>query len=289
VPATPYIVSIQVLLVAASAAYMSSDRRGSSKPSKSPEKVRTDWASYDDWSPSALSDTQLARYARSDRGEAPVQAHEVRSMGFRTGDVERAGELPPPHDALTEVEISPKTHQRDGTLLQTHATTGQSLEWHLPDFEQGSEFEPIPLGAGYDISADSASNFDMATQTVVFSGNVVLTSSGFVMRASELVVHLEGEGRGMKKMVARGDVDVDMKGKTPEDRFRGFGREAHYDPTSESITMIGSPRIIGHGREHQAADAATQMRLFMNPSRLVTNGRSLTRILPGEGSAFAGQ
>lgn len=289
VPATPYIVSIQVLLVAASAAYMSSDRRGVFKNSAAATKVRTQWESDDTWSPSFLEDSELARYARSGRGEDPVQAHEVRSMGFRMGDVERAGELPPPHTALTEPEFSGRTHQRKGTLLQTDATEVESVEWQLPNEELEKEFDLIPSGAGYTISADSASNFDLASRTVVFSGNVVLTSSSFVMRARELVVHLEGEGQAMKQMMARGDVDVQIKGEQPQDCFRGFGREAHYDPGSESITMMGSPRIIGHGREHQAADAGTQMKLFMNPSRLVTNGRSLTRILPGEDDTLASQ
>ena len=48
------------------------------------------------------------------------------------------------------------------------------------------------------------------------------------------------------------------------------------------------PRIIGHGREHRAASAATKMTLFTNPAKLVTEGRAQTRILPGEGGSLAG-
>jgi len=149
-------------------------------------------------------------------------------------------------------------------------------------------FDPVPNGEGYSITADAASHFDMGNKTVTFSGNVALQNSAFTLHAKRLVVHLDSESGQMKRMVANGDVDVALTQGEVEQRFRGWGEEAVFEPVSNSIVMQGWPRILGHGREHRAASATTKMTIHLQPSKLVTEGRAQTRILAGADGALPG-
>ena len=133
--------------------------------------------------------------------------------------------------------------------------------------------------AGYRITADSASNFNLASHTVVFSGRVSLKSNRFDMTASKLVVHMDPVKNALKKLVATGDVKVRLTSPKPEQAYHGTAYEATYEPGDGSIVLSGWPQITGNGREHRASDRSTRMVLFTEQPRLVTQGRASTRII----------
>jgi lipopolysaccharide transport protein LptA len=286
VPATHYIVSVQVALLAASAAYLKSD-----KPAPNVAQAEQGMPAGADWLASIkgfdeekeLKEAGRAgRFALAERtGGMPEVA--ARSMGFRGG-----------------VPVKSR-------LIKTHAEAGKGAEAQRQMQAAGEsepvpdtpvelsgvgagemKFDPVPDGEGYSITADSATNFDLKTRTVVFAGNVSLHCSQFTLSADRLVVHMEKEGASMSQMVANGNVDVKLTQGTEAERYQGSGEEAVYEPKSNRIVFRGWPRILGHGREHRAASATTKMTLFTNPAKLLTEGRAQTRILAGEGGALPG-
>jgi lipopolysaccharide transport protein LptA len=139
----------------------------------------------------------------------------------------------------------------------------------------------IPEGAGFTITADHASSFDLATRTVVFTGNVNLEGDTFVLDSDRLVVYFDAEQEGMQRMVANGNVRVKLTSEDPAQSFQGNGELAEYLPGKKQLIMAGWPRILGHGREHRASTASTRMLLQTDPPRLHTEGRAQTRLLAG--------
>jgi lipopolysaccharide transport protein LptA len=133
--------------------------------------------------------------------------------------------------------------------------------------------------AGYRITADSATNFDLSSHTVVFSGRVSLSSSRFDLTSSRLVVHMDPKKNELKKLVATGDVKVKLNAASQDQSYRGNSYEATYEPADGSIVLSGWPQITGNGREHRAAERSTRMVLFTEKPRLVTQGRASTRII----------
>jgi len=133
--------------------------------------------------------------------------------------------------------------------------------------------------AGYKITADSATNFDVGSHTVVFSGRVSLKSQRFDMTSTRLVVHMDPKKNALKKLVATGDVKVNLNSAGPDQSYRGTAYEAVYEPGDGSIALSGWPQITGNGREHRAAERSTRMVLFTEKPRLVTQGRASTRII----------
>ena len=146
------------------------------------------------------------------------------------------------------------------------------------------EFDPVPENQGYHIDADALTNFDLKSQTMVFSGNVSLKCAAFTLNSRRLVAHMEANSSSLKKLVANGDVDVHVKGNTKENAYRGHGEEAVFDPATGKIALTGWPKIIGEGREHNAASASTIMTLDTKNPELHTTGRAKTRLrMDGKG------
>lgn len=272
--AAHYIVAVQVALVAASATYLRSDRspephlikeRGKASP-RAAQAV-----SYED----DMEDFEAPPMARPFvLAGATAETPPERMMGFRPGAVARP--RLPAEEAGDEAPVSPP---------KAVPLEGASVAETAPE---EAVFEPVPDGQGYSITADSATNFDLTTKTVVFAGNVSLNCTDFHLTADRLVVHMEKEGGTMNRMLANGNVDVKLLQGSAAERFQGMGEEADFDPAAQKIVLRGWPRIIGHGREHRAASAATRMTLFTKPARLETEGRAQTRILPGAGGGLSG-
>jgi lipopolysaccharide export system protein LptA len=133
--------------------------------------------------------------------------------------------------------------------------------------------------AGYRITADTASNFNLGSHTVTFTGRVSLQSKRFDLTSARLVVHMDPAKNALKKLVATGDVKVRLNGKDAASNYNGTSYECVYDPADNSIVLSGWPQIIGQGREHRAADKTTRMVLFVDNPRLVTQGRASTKII----------
>lgn len=282
-PATRYIVFLQVALLTASAAYLRSDFRseiaGRTWSSKQPKH----FGAADDederdimW---GLPNGEVKRFVLAEQVSAGAA---VGSRGM--GQAAKQGPARTPGDGADIIgnRKVPAAIPFEGRILQT--------EVGLSGVEEDNTivFEPVPNGAGYSITADAASHFDMGTKTVVFTGNVALHNQAFTLSAARLVVHLESEGGQLEQMVANGNVVVTLTQGPLEERFKGWGEQAIFDPASSSILMSGWPRILGHGREHRAASASTKMTIFTNPAKLVTVGRAQTRILAGQDGLLPG-
>ncbi len=279
-PAAHYIIAVQVALVAASAAYLRSDKPAETilikEPGKPNPRALAAHPGYEDDGDDFLPPPKAKPFAQADTAASRQMPERV--MGFRPGVVARP-RLPVEEARAGKKEVEftppPRAVPLEGTSL-------------AEDEPEEIEFDPVPDGQGYSITADSATNFDLTTKTVVFAGNVSLRCTDFVLTSDRLVVHMETEGGTMKRMLANGNVDVKLLQGSVNERYHGMGEEADFDPATQKIILLGWPRIIGQGREHRAASAATRMTLFTKPARLETVGRAQTRIVPGEGGELPG-
>ena len=226
--------------------------------------------------PGQMQSRHDRRFTLAEKSELELPVAVERSMGFANR---------PRNRDHTENALSGRSKSTPGSLVTTQASLA-ALSGVPP--EQEPKFDPVPDGAGYSITADTATNFDLKTKTVVFSGNVSLHCKEFTLSADRLVVHMESAGGQLSRLVANGNVDVHLTQGSTLEQYHGTGEEAMYDPARQTILFLGWPRIRGHGREHRAASAATRMTLHVNPARLVTEGRAQTRILPGEGGSLSG-
>lgn len=298
-PATHYIVSVQVALLAASAAYLKSD-----KPEKSVRHKKNLSAEVSSSLSEERSEAVALKEARSGRFAFAEQVGEVpevssRNMGFRGGVPVKGRVLMSSARESVSKQSAVSLALPEGVALagsEEAKETGKTASSEIPKTPvalsevkpEEVTFDPVPNGAGYSITADSATNFDLKTKTVVFAGNVSLHCTEFTLSADRLVVHMDAKSGSMSQMVANGKVDVQLTKGPIEERYQGFGEEAVYDPKQQNMVFRGWPRILGQGREHRAASATTKMTLNMNPAKLLTEGRAQTRILPGEGGSFSG-
>lgn len=276
-PATSYLVAAQVALLAASVAYL---RPGKPEAPAVPSVSETDPAEMVSRKDGASLEAKAVfqelnagrRFALAEQSDWDVPEVAERAMG----SAGRAG-LRSATRATTEAD------QAGGKVRPVSAAALSEVK-----SDQPPKFEPVPDGAGYSITADSATNFDLKTRTVVFVGHVSLVSQDFTLSADRLVVHMESAGGQMSRLVANGNVEVHMTQGTAAEQYHGTGEEAVYEPVKQTLLFLGWPRIRGQGREHRAAAAGTRMTLHLNPARLVTEGRAQTRILPGEGGSLSG-
>lgn len=292
-PATHYIVSVQVALLAASAAYLKSD-----KPETTVRYNKNLPAEVSTSLPEEQSEAVALKEARSGRFAFAEQVGEVpevtsRNMGFRGGVPIKGRVLVSSarESVSKEAAMSLASPVREDVPGAEKSPPAKIPETPVALSEVGAEavkFDPVPNGAGYSITADSATNFDLKTKTVVFAGSVSLHCNEFTLSADRLVVHMDAKSGSMSRMVANGKVDVQLTKGPIEERYQGFGEEAEYDPKEQNMVFRGWPRILGQGREHRAASATTKMTLNMNPAKLLTEGRAQTRIIPGEGGSFSG-
>ena len=143
--------------------------------------------------------------------------------------------------------------------------------------------DPFPkpdtsLVGAYDIAADAASNFDLKNERVVFTGHVSLKSKRFTVKADRLTVSIDPKKNEMRRLVANGNVHVEVKSEEKDGGYTGQAWEANFDPNTDIITLTGWPRIQGGGREHRALEPTTKMLLTTEKPKLTTQGRASTLI-----------
>lgn len=266
-PATTYIVTAQIGLIAASAVLVNLDwKKGQTKRSGLGTSVPSVEISPPVPTVPArpLPPTEISRFAliEQEEAETTVESGQTdRPMGF--GGQNSKGH---PGSSFTGTKAPTAAKQ---------APVGAAIE-------SPPEFDPVPENVGYHILADAATNFDLNSRTIVFSGHVSLKCSEFAMSAERLVVHMDSKQQTLKKLVANGKVDIHLTGVPEQERFRGQSEEAVFDPATGGITLSGWPRIQGQGREHQASTPTTKMTLYTMHPRLATEGRAQTRLLMGK-------
>jgi lipopolysaccharide transport protein LptA len=253
VPAFPYYIAAQLLLIAASAAVVKSNRPAGT-PAPKPaqiEEISTESAVDPDLlaRAKAMPSDPVDRFGVIEDSAADAPPEE-RSMGFDAG-------------------------ANEGSLLREFA--GSVSAAAAPRDEPPPVFAPVEQGRGYHISSDAATNFDLKTNTVVFTGNVSLKCADFSLKAARLVVHMDKD-KSLEKLVANGAVDVHLTGVPKEEAYRGQSEQAVFDPRVSTITLTGWPKITGQDKEHIAATASTRMILHTQKPKLETEGRASTRL-----------
>ena len=261
-PATPYFVTAQIALIAVSASVVKLDLTKSHPVPKATAVPMSLTPPVDPTllEKAAVPTADIARFALAEtlgqEDSAEVSQTPIRPMGFSDREMGT--------DSVDAFSI-PKTHAKVA-----------------PSDSPPPVFEPVPSSAGYHITSDVATNFDLKTNTVVFSGSVTLKCTDFILQSDRLVAHMtKGPSQTLSKLVANGNVDFHMTGVPKEEAYRGNGEQAVFDPATGIIVMSGWPRIIGHGREHNAASATTVMTLNTKSPKLETEGRAQTRLLMG--------
>ena len=259
-PAAPYFITAQIALIAVSASVVKLDL---TKSHPVPKATAVPMSLTPPVDPSilekaAVPTVEIARFAPAEslNEETPTEDAPVahRPMGF--SDREMVADS---QDAFS----MPKAHAKVA-----------------PNNSPPPVFDPVPVSAGYHISSDAATNFDLNTSTVVFSGSVTLKCTDFILNADRLVAHMtKGPNQTLSKLVANGNVDFHTTGVAKEETYRGNGEQADFDPATGIIIMSGWPKIIGHGREHNASSATTVMSINTKSPKLETTGRAQTRLL----------
>lgn len=262
-PATPYFVAAQLVLIAVSAAVVKQDfnkQRPVPKAQPAPMALTSPVDSDLLSRALALPEDEIERFALIENTDGKP----VTSMGNQT-------DRPMGFSGL-EAQSAPPLAFEPPTPRES-----------LPSVTEASappEFDPVPTSSGYHITSDAATNFDMKSNTVVFSGSVTLKCTDFILTADRLVAHMtSGNVQTLSKLVANGKVDFHLTGVPKEESYRGSGEQAVFNPDTGMIVMSGWPKIIGHGREHNAASATTIMSLNTKSPKLETEGRAQTRLL----------
>ncbi|MCP5560069.1 MAG: hypothetical protein H7A55_20150 [Verrucomicrobiaceae bacterium] len=258
-PATTYIISAQIALIAASAAYVGYNRKpgGADAAAQAASAQQQAARELPPSLPPQPNDTAgeitvpqwpqatFPRYAPAEKlaqNEAQ-NATASRPMGGRAGDVGRSR-----NQSLPAARVQDKS---------SAARVSSSAADEPPTFA------PVQDGQGYHITADSATNFDLNAKTVVFSGHVVVESTDFVIKTNRLVVY-NGTGGSMSKMVANGAVDFHLVGVPAEQVYRGQSEEAVFEPGKTS-----SPSWVGPASRAKDANIAPLM-----PARSCDSSRS---------------
>lgn len=147
-----------------------------------------------------------------------------------------------------------------------------------PDQSLLQAFQTVPLEAGFHITADEATKVDMSGQTVMFNGNVSLTSPQFQLKSDKLTVHLGADKKSFNRAVAVGNVHVQLLAVAEDKRYRGQSGTAVYEPSKSMITMTNWPRIQGQGQELIGAEPNTKVFLYTQTGKMLTEGRAQTRV-----------
>jgi lipopolysaccharide transport protein LptA len=173
------------------------------------------------------------------------------------------------------------------------APTATSLA-AIPDFipvapPAEPHFETVPEGAGFHITADEATKMDIKAETVVFNGQVTMTSPQFHLTSSKLTIYLSSDKKSFRLAEAKGDVKVQLTGVPDEKKYRGQSGMAVYDPKKGTLIMTDWPKIQGQGQELIAAEASTKVTLIPATGKMFTEGRAQTRIARQLMAAEAGR
>lgn len=262
-PSTSYFVTAQIVLVIASAAVVKTDWKKPSQPAVPPLPDPPAALPLDSslvQKARQMPGGEIERFAALEQASHDLNAKAAEDAGRRAMGAQRSSEM-----------------ERRAADFFT-AETLAAAEAVVSDTPPAPEFAPVPGDAGYHIEAESATNFDLKTNSVVFSGEVGLKCKDFHMSASRLLVRMAGDSKSLKHLIANGNVKIHLLSDTKEGAYRGSSEQAVYDPALNSIVLTGWPKIIGEGREHIASTAGTRMTLHTKPSKLVTEGRAMTRV-----------
>lgn len=264
VTAAPYFVSAQLALIVTSAVLVKfgwkKDKEAHFSEPESPAVAAIPVSPELLQSAKAMPGDPIDRFAVLEQSVGSTAAGEqsgARQMGYRDDG---------------------ESKQRPDEFIQSQVRERRPSGFKAPE-EAPPSFEPVPEDIGYHIAAEAATNFNLDSQTVAFSGNVSLKCADFTLTCRRLVVHMNEGSQTLNKLVANGAVEIQLTGVPREEAYCSKSEEAVFDPATNTILLTGWPRINGRGREHIAATPATRMTLHTKASKLVTDGRAQTRLV----------
>lgn len=148
----------------------------------------------------------------------------------------------------------------------------------------GAKKEASKKGGMGDLFADDSEpiiitsdrmELDRRKNTVTYLGNVLTVRGDLQMRSDSLSGIIDFEGKGLKTIVAAGNVRVTQEGRT------ATGDEAVFDSEKETITLVGNP-VIQQGNSKISGDRVI---VYLKEDRGVVEGgtqRVKAVIFPGE-------
>lgn len=148
----------------------------------------------------------------------------------------------------------------------------------------GAKKEASKKGGMGDLFADDSEpiiitsdrmELDRRKNTVTYLGNVLTVRGDLQMRSDSLSGIIDFEGKGLKTIVAAGNVRVTQEGRI------ATGDEAVFDSEKETITLVGNP-VIQQGNSKISGDRVI---VYLKEDRGVVEGgtqRVKAVIFPGE-------
>lgn len=104
---------------------------------------------------------------------------------------------------------------------------------------------------------------DMPGKQGVFTGNVVVTSTDFKLKAREMQVFFD-EGNKIKRMIARGNVEIESA-----DRQTKSG-QAEYIIAENKLILTESPQVM----QNRNTVTGTTITIYRDTNRMDVDGRS---------------
>jgi lipopolysaccharide export system protein LptA len=128
------------------------------------------------------------------------------------------------------------------------------------------------LAAPIEVAADTFV-VEEATQSATFSGNVVVTSEGFELTASKVVVRYgEGGPEDIRSFDATGNVRIETQGQT------AVGSRAEYDPATQILTMAGDVEVTNEVGTVTGPELTVNLRTNTTTFRSDGGGKRVTGV-----------
>lgn len=147
-----------------------------------------------------------------------------------------------------------------------------------PPAAEETIFHTITAEQGFHVTADEAIKVGSGSDKMLFKGHVSVISPQFRMTSKELIVSMGKGGEGFSLAEGRGSVDVFLTGGPPEKRYHGQSAVAVYNPAKGTLVLTGWPKIQGQTQELIAAAADTRVLLYPATGKMLSEGRTQTRV-----------
>lgn len=131
------------------------------------------------------------------------------------------------------------------------------------------------------IESDAGASFDNASNSADFTGHVAVHDARFDLTCDKLHVVLRADRKGMKQVVAIGNVVVTQEKKNDRgDVVKSIGKcgKATYDPATGDVTLEDWPQIQ-QGINNQIATQQSTVMILNAKGRSRTIGSSRTMIV----------
>ncbi len=175
---------------------------------------------------------------------------------------------PTPRGTLNPEQIHP--------MVQVSKVAALSNFLPVPAEEEAPATEPKDKQAAGDdafgdLLIDSNHMSTADTNTFHFEGNVNLTSSQLVLKSDKLIAKKKSQG-GLESVVAQGTVNITIKAGADGRGFTCTSQEAIFDPDTETLRLLGWPKIKEAARTLVANSPETEFLIHTKTGALTSKG-----------------